>query len=59
MNRQIKKELPPGTTHVYCIHFDNETGDITENMLFLNEIPSEVGYHATCTCGMHYFSQAE
>lgn len=58
MDNQIK-EHPEGTTHIFCVHFNPKTHEKVEQIVFLNEIANEVGYHGTCPiCGSRHFAQA-
>lgn len=53
------KELPPGTQFVWCNHL-KEYLQITETIVWLNEVPNEIGYHGICvTCGSKYFSRPD
>jgi len=63
-------QLPNGTKSVLCSHlppielkrFDTETEFVAkvqthDELVFLEEIPNEVGYHGTCPyCGTKYFA---
>lgn len=59
------KELPPGTMFVFCHHLvsSESTSDyvsISNDIVWLNEVPDQIGYHGTCTiCKSKYFSRPD